>query len=353
MWMMTRQLLELLSWVKLPDMELLGRGSDTPLLDKFFNAPVPILTWTADVFHYELPWPTMAHWHATRERALQRAAEAGGRALGGASDPAEVTPATPSRQQWAQRTAKAYWRGAMCGPDAFPVYGWDSLWRPMFVDEANRPDNAGLFDVAFHVVDSEALTGISAAETDALARGRYRFTAPEPPEPAFRGFKYLPNPDGVTSAWRLTSLLGTGAVVLQPTSWSAEFFQPLLTAGVHYLPVDMYSSDAARQVRWLRDHDEAAFNITVNAAHLLDTRMRREDTLCYMFRLLLSLARMQPAAFGALPDEAVAGLGYRPVPAEFYTHGIAEDPQEEPPDAFTAFVESLEGRGRRRPRPGG
>jgi hypothetical protein len=134
-------------------------------------------------------------------------------------------------------------------------------------------------------------------------------------------YKYLVAVDGVVSAWRLAKQLVSGSVVLLQASPHREFFYKLLRPWVHYVPVDGELSDLAERVRWLKAHDTEARAIAENARRLFTTRLRPQDSWCYMWRAVRSLANVQDFE---LAVDAVQSRGYTPLELDVQG-GVGED----------------------------
>jgi hypothetical protein len=78
-------------------------------------------------------------------------------------------------------------------------------------------------------------------------------------------FKYIINVDGHNAAFRLTSELGSGSVVLLVESewkmWIHKHIQPYK----HYVPVKHDMSDLIDIIKWCRENDDLCFEIAQNA----------------------------------------------------------------------------------------
>ena len=135
------------------------------------------------------------------------------------------------------------------------------------------------------------------------------------PASHFSRFKYLPNPDGVSSAWRLVELLHTNSTLLKPTSPIHEYIDEYLVPFEHYVPVRQDSADLIERLDWLLAHDDEARRIAAAGARFFWQRMRPQDVLCYMWRLLRSVAHhseplpsvatLRKQGYVALPVQAI------------------------------------------------
>jgi hypothetical protein len=56
-----------------------------------------------------------------------------------------------------------------------------------------------------------------------------------------------------------------GSVPIIPETTKAQWFFPVLEAWKHYVPVKSDLSDLPDKIKWLREHDEEAKEISKNA----------------------------------------------------------------------------------------
>eukprot|EP00747_Dinoflagellata_sp_TGD_P104412 gnl/TRDRNA2_/TRDRNA2_169243_c2_seq1.p1 gnl/TRDRNA2_/TRDRNA2_169243_c2~~gnl/TRDRNA2_/TRDRNA2_169243_c2_seq1.p1 ORF type:complete len:286 (+),score=47.11 gnl/TRDRNA2_/TRDRNA2_169243_c2_seq1:53-910(+) len=89
---------------------------------------------------------------------------------------------------------------------------------------------------------------------------------------------------------RLTQLLASGAVVFVHEGASRELAADWLTPWEHYVPVRHDLDDLIPKLRWLRDNDAEAKAMAERAWVRFTTHIRRQDTICYMWRLLRGIA---------------------------------------------------------------
>ena len=105
--------------------------------------------------------------------------------------------------------------------------------------------------------------------------------------------KYLVHVEGV-GGWadRLRHLLLTGVPVLKQDMGVTEWFEPLLVAGQHYIPVSSTLSNLSRATAWAREHDEAARRIGAEGAALTERILSPAALLLYQRRLITGYARL-------------------------------------------------------------
>lgn len=95
-------------------------------------------------------------------------------------------------------------------------------------------------------------------------------------------YKYILHIDGHVSAFRLTSELGSGSVVLKVESEWTMWFSHLLKPYVHYVPVKSDLSDLIDQVKWCKQNDDKCREITRAARELHDTVLSRDGILDHL-----------------------------------------------------------------------
>merc|ERR1712045_755857 len=99
------------------------------------------------------------------------------------------------------------------------------------------------------------------------------------------------NVSAVLSSWRLVELLATGSVLLLQEDFSRELISHWLTPWEHFVPVSANLSDLVDKIRWLEAHPTEAEAIAARGFELFTHRVRRQDTYCYTWQALGTLAR--------------------------------------------------------------
>jgi len=69
--------------------------------------------------------------------------------------------------------------------------------------------------------------------------------------------------------------------------WFDEWMLPFHGGKGHYIPVEFEYSDLKAKLRWAQDYDDTAKRIAVEAREFAYARLRNEDLICYLWRLLL------------------------------------------------------------------
>ena len=106
-------------------------------------------------------------------------------------------------------------------------------------------------------------------------------------------YRYLINVAAVLSAWRLAEMLATGSLILMQESSDREVILEWLTPWVHYVPVSQGLSDLVEKVRWLEDHPQEAEAIAKRGFQQFAQRVRRQDTMCYLWQAFRAVANSQ------------------------------------------------------------
>ena len=95
--------------------------------------------------------------------------------------------------------------------------------------------------------------------------------------------------DGSVGAARIPKMLSSGSLVFKAGlfgDWYDEWFIP----GEHYLPINLTYGNLEATLQWALEHDEEAKAIADRGKEFALKRLRKEDMICYMYRLLLEYA---------------------------------------------------------------
>jgi Glycosyl transferase family 90 len=85
---------------------------------------------------------------------------------------------------------------------------------------------------------------------------------------------------------RFPLLLRSGSVVFKSSRYR-EWFTGSLEPFKHYIPVNYDLSDLVEKVAWAHSHPQEAERIAAESMKLAETAFRREDIMCYTYRLML------------------------------------------------------------------
>jgi len=190
---------------------------------------------------------------------------------------------------WSSRRDVIVWRGSSTGVPLDPVIV-DYLPRPALMKKfASEPG----FDLGF--------TG---GPPPARAKGYGDFfklkSQPSIPSEEFTQFKHILHMDGHTASWGLAQKLTTKSAIIWVGSnfRYREFYYVHLKPWEHYIPADSDLSNLRHIRDWTRTTlgDFHSNRMAERAAQLVDTRLRPQDTYCYLARMMLSFAKSQQEA---------------------------------------------------------
>jgi hypothetical protein len=175
-----------------------------------------------------------------------------------------------------------YWRGSTTGGHAISN-NFERFHRERV--NALAQASSDVFDVAF-----TAAIQCDPGECEVL-RSTYRFESRAPMERNFE-HKYLLDVDGNTFSGRFFSFLYSGSLVFKATIFK-EHFERWLKPYEHYIPIEMDFSDLEDKVKWAMRHDAEAKRMAENAKAFALEHLHDDQADCYLFLLLLELARLQ------------------------------------------------------------
>ncbi|KAL4440323.1 hypothetical protein ABPG75_003324 [Micractinium tetrahymenae] len=194
----------------------------------------------------------------------------------------------------------AVWRGSSTGATyhaTLPPEEWQQYHRQRLVALSKlHPEQ---LDAGF-----TAYIQCAPNQCDEMER-RYGRLPPMDLATLFDGFRFQMVVDGNGAPTRLLPTLCSGALTLL-ASILDEWWYFRARPFQHYLPVKPDYSDLLAAVDWARQHTAEAAAIAAAASRLVNTRLRRDDALCYTYRLLLEYAaiyRSEPQT----AEEAAAG----------------------------------------------
>ena len=103
-------------------------------------------------------------------------------------------------------------------------------------------------------------------------------------------YKYILNIDGYVSAYRLSSELSMGSVVLIVKSEYKLWFSTNLKEYVHYVPVKEDLSDIIQIIQWCKDNDEKCKKIAANAMEFFKKYLSKDGILNYLQEKLINIS---------------------------------------------------------------
>ena len=131
------------------------------------------------------------------------------------------------------------------------------------------------------------------------------------PRSVHGAYKHLVHVDGHGASWGLIHKLQSGSATLLVESARdfREHYYTHLVPMEHYIPVRPDLGDLGAIAQWLQtpEGDVAAQRIAQRAQALVRSRLRAQDTLCYIARALHSIARLQTVKM--TPQSLASSLG--------------------------------------------
>lgn len=83
------------------------------------------------------------------------------------------------------------------------------------------------------------------------------------------------------AAYRFPYLLAGGSLVFKQDSRYYEFFYKKLTPGEHYVPIKGDLSDLVEKIKWAKENDDTAQNISRTGRQFTRDNLMPKDVLCY------------------------------------------------------------------------
>ncbi len=267
--------------------------------------PLPgVARYTGSPAHPTLLLPNNAYVAASTHCEIQGA---GARAWARVCRKQDESKSRPAPMPWSARQRVMFWRGSSTGLPLDPVV-LDYLPRPALVRTLFAEPG---FDVGF-------VGGPPPTRSKAYAAFFLEHRKDAVPSGSFADRRFLLHVDGHTASWGLAHKLTTGSLVVwSPSAFGyREWYYSLLKPWVHYVPAEVHELRAARDWLFSRDGDAAAQRIAAAGAALFRSRLRPEDTYCYLSRLLNSLADVQsrPATRDVVRSLGIDPASWRDVP---------------------------------------
>ncbi|XP_037539292.1 protein O-glucosyltransferase 3 [Nematolebias whitei] len=256
-------LLSLTRKVRLPDVEFFINVGDWPLETRKDGA-VPILSWCGSTETRDIVLPTYEVTHSTLETMR-----------GVTNDLLSVQGNTGP--PWANKTERAFFRGRDSREERLQLVSL-SKKNPELLD-------AGI-TAWFFFRDREKDVG------KAPLIGFFDF---------FK-YKYQVNVDGTVAAYRFPYLMLGNSLVLKQDSQYYEHFYSRLKAGSHYVSVKRNLSDLLENIRWAKEHDAEAEEISRAGQEAARELLQPSRLYCYYYRVLHEYADRQTGRPTLLAD---------------------------------------------------
>mmetsp|Transcript_18929 Transcript_18929/g.35051 ORF Transcript_18929/g.35051 Transcript_18929/m.35051 type:complete len:500 (+) Transcript_18929:89-1588(+) len=199
-------------------------------------------------------------------------------------------------EAWEDRADDLFWRGGSTG---IP-FDYDYVWMMPRMALLSRVHGREGYDVALTSTDGISSKMKANGVLDAVSQSR-RFSKAE-----MAHFKYQFHIDGNTASWGLAYKLRVGAVVLWQNSPSTyrEFYYALLKPWEHYVPLRADLGNLEHVRLWLNSEEgkQEAKAIHNRLVTFVQSRLRPEDLLCYVTRLMYSLYELQAFEAQSIDD---------------------------------------------------
>mmetsp|Transcript_41166 Transcript_41166/g.128309 ORF Transcript_41166/g.128309 Transcript_41166/m.128309 type:complete len:480 (-) Transcript_41166:67-1506(-) len=285
----------------LPDMYFLFNTGDQPFTDKVYWNPIPQLHWVRGAGHWTIPIPN----------PFQLKAHAQGLLGDGTGHAARHVP-------WKDKVPKVFWRGTLAAPDNLVFSDIETMPRVRLMLIAKQ--HPELFDVGITDVDTDLSGRYSKSQMKSLRR-RLPETKAVDMASTLPRFRYILNVAAVLCSWRLSEMLASGSLLLLQDDSTSELIYEWLTPWEHFVPVSASLADLVPKVRWLEEHPERAEAIARQGFLQFQLRVRRQDTLCYVWQAMRSIAHLTEPS--KLPTSAeLIGTGWQSLDARSLARSV-------------------------------
>lgn len=109
-------------------------------------------------------------------------------------------------------------------------------------------------------------------------------------------YKYILDVDGGLGSSRKRWILMSGSTAFFQKSAVSQWYEPLLTGWVHYVPVDRWFRDLVESVRWAQQNDRKAQQVAENGMAFAERFLTEDAILEYLAILLQKYSELQPDA---------------------------------------------------------
>lgn len=186
---------------------------------------------------------------------------------------------------WKNKNSIAFWRGS--ASELFTNFYWDFNQRPRVIYMSRA--NPTLIDAGF--IDNSYISAMNSHWQD-YVRGQ-GITKPFVTPQDQLNYRYLLAIDGEAAPASLPWQLFSGSTLLKSDSTVSEWFYSALKPDVHYVPFNPNRSELKDKILWLRENDDQAREIAMNAQAFAEEWLTDENAFLYMYKLLQAYALMQ------------------------------------------------------------
>ena len=193
-------------------------------------------------------------------------------------------------EPWQKKQEKIYWRGA-CTGGTYNLNNYHKLPRLTLVMlSKSYPD---FIDARFSCLSqfSDDQSGKDLKSVIKLLFVNKNFLI----NPIYHlKYKYLISIDGNSAAWqRVPWILLSNSVLLKQDSSYIEWFYPALKPYIHYIPLKKDLSDIFEKINWLKNNDNKAQQISINATNFVKKNLTPEQIEQHLSIILKEYATIQ------------------------------------------------------------
>lgn len=203
------------------------------------------------------------------------------KAMTGYSRLRNVIKEANQKMLWKDKEEKAFWRGSATGGH-FTYENWDRFARAKLVLLSLKYPE--VIDARFHSI----LQAVDGLRDFMKAKGLVSSSVKK--EDHLK-YKFLIDVDGNSCSYeRYFWLLASNSLVLKQMTPNIQWYYGALTPYEHYLPVQEDLSDLLEKIQWAKEHDAESQAIAENATQFTENHLSSEDTLVYLYHLLIKYA---------------------------------------------------------------
>jgi len=183
------------------------------------------------------------------------------------------------RVSWKDKRPLLFWRGAPTNKNMIKPFNMTTIDRGILVDKSQK--NPDLIDAIFHCfldrnVQSHYPKGNFASVSEHLA------------------YKYQIAMDGITATfpgyqWRLYS----GCLTIKQDSTDTMWYYGAIKPWVHYVPIAKNLDGLEDLILWLRENDELAEQIAINAYEFTENNLKPEHMYLYAYKVICAYTQAQ------------------------------------------------------------
>lgn len=205
------------------------------------------------------------------------------KALAGYGRLRKEIPLASQKNPWKDKIKKAFWRGSTTG-GYLSLRSWENLARVRLVLlslEYGKKLDAKFHHIVQNDPEIEPLFKAKGMTSKSVSRAKHL------------QYKYLVDVDGNSCSYeRLFWALLSNSLVVKQITDNVQWYYGGLQPYVHYLPVKEDLSDLIEKLNWAEAHDAQCEKMAEEATRFVEENISPEDTLLYLYHLLLRYAAL-------------------------------------------------------------